>query len=115
MLVSRPSITKLERFTLRVIQCLRCLETGHITPELTAEEQNCRYCSEAHGYNDCPLAKQDNFFGKPNSNRKCTNCIGALELDFSGVPTSSNAENPRSQATLTYQYRKSESPQSTLL
>ena len=52
---------------LRVTQCYRCQQFGHLSSDCPSQTQVCRYCSEAHSAKDCPSKSKTNQY-------KCANC-----------------------------------------
>ncbi len=65
---------------LRVIQCYRCQEFGHVSNNCPAKSQICRYCGECHNAKNCPV--------KANTNKyKCINCKGHHATNSIKCPT----------------------------
>jgi hypothetical protein len=51
----------------RVTQCYRCQQFGHVSSNCASLSQACRYCSECHSAKDCPFKSNPGKY-------KCANC-----------------------------------------
>ena len=52
---------------LRITQCYRCQQFGHLSGNCSSQNQVCRYCTDAHSSKNCPVKSN---IGK----YKCANC-----------------------------------------
>ena len=55
------------RDRVRVTQCYRCQQFGHVSSNCASSSQACRYCSGCHSAKDCPFKSNPGKY-------KCANC-----------------------------------------